>query len=155
MKIVETSISLLEVPGEVALNVGVVGCPLRCKGCHSPYLRNSKNIQDVSLDQFKSNISKVAPFITCINFMGGEWEQDFPVFVTELKKQFKISLYTGFSIEEIKNLNDLDYIKVGPFIKELGGLSSVTTNQKMYKKQNSNFIDITYLFQQGLLCSHH
>ena len=48
----------------------------------------------------------------------------------------------------------MDYLKVGPYIPERGGLNNKHTNQKMYKitetfdknKMYTNFEDITYKF---------
>ena len=43
-----------------------------------------------------------------------------------------------------------DYIKIGPYIAERGGLDSPTTNQRMYKKQpDGHWEDITSAFQRS------
>ena len=39
-----------------------------------------------------------------------------------------------------------DYIKTGKYNKDLGGLDSLTTNQKFYKIENNDFVDITHMF---------
>jgi anaerobic ribonucleoside-triphosphate reductase activating protein len=45
------------------------------------------------------------------------------------------------------NLDYFDYIKVGPYKKDLGGLRNPNTNQKLYKKdKNGRWENITYRF---------
>ena len=72
-------------------------------------------------------------------------------------KDLKVGWYSGrdklpAGIE--LNLQNFDYIKLGPYIKERGPLNCKTTNQKMYKiKYNSDSDtyyteDITYKFQK-------
>ena len=51
----------------------------------------------------------------------------------------KIGWYSGFS--EIPNeidINNFDYIKVGPYIEECGGLDKETTNQILYKVEHNH-----------------
>ena len=68
-------------------------------------------------------------------------------------------MYTGLTEDSFKNLVDrngirnniklLDYIKIGPYIKEFGGLDSKITNQRFYaKQQDGSYIDKTILFQK-------
>ena len=44
--------------------------------------------------------------------------------------------------------NLIDYLKIGPYVKSLGGLDSCETNQKMYKIYGNDMTDITYLFRK-------
>jgi anaerobic ribonucleoside-triphosphate reductase activating protein len=45
------------------------------------------------------------------------------------------------------NKKDFDYIKIGPFIKHLGPLNKPTTNQRLYRQnETGTFEDITSLF---------
>ena len=46
-------------------------------------------------------------------------------------------------------INVLDYIKVGSYNQNLGGLSSENTNQRFYKKEKHELIDISYVFKSG------
>jgi hypothetical protein len=62
-------------------------------------------------------------------------------------------MYAGAdSIFQIKNevVGLLDYIKIGSYKEDLGGLDNPTTNQKMYKVNKSNnyymLEDITHKF---------
>ena len=36
-----TSVVLEEIPGKVSLAVDVSNCPMRCPGCHSPFLQTN------------------------------------------------------------------------------------------------------------------
>ena len=97
------------------------------------------------------------PGISCVGFMGGE-----PIEVNKLAKfinehwMLKVGWYTGyFKIPKEIDTKWFDYIKVGPYIKELGGLDDPNTNQQFYAKgnilhkmdANDNMLyDVTYKF---------
>ena len=61
-----------------------------------------------------------------------------------------VGWYSGDSELDLNYYGEFfDYIKVGPYIKELGPLNSPTTNQRLYFIDRSNgihAIDITHLF---------
>ena len=60
------------------------------------------------------------------------------------KENFKIFIPTN------KILENIDYIKFGPYIEELGGLNKETTNQRFYEVINGAlFADKTYLFRKS------
>ena len=60
----------------------------------------------------------------------------------------KIAWYSGRQyIPESFPIIYFDYIKIGPYIPELGGLDSENTNQIMYKIEDDKLIDITYRFR--------
>lgn len=131
-------IVLQEVPDEISLALSISGCPLRCKGCHSTETYNPEFGQELNLEEINKLLSK-HKHITCVLFYGGEWEPENLVkYLKYIKtKNLKTCLYTGFELSFIhKNiLNNLDYIKTGRYIKELGGLGSENTNQKFIKIQ--------------------
>lgn len=61
----------------------------------------------------------------------------------------KTCLYSGqdsLSQELVQLLPSLDYLKLGAYKHELGGLSSKATNQRFYAIHNGKLIDKTYLF---------
>lgn len=69
------------------------------------------------------------------------------IFKEYIPNPLKVGWYTGASsIPEEINLEYFDYIKVGPYIEELGPLNSITTNQRLYRVDNGRLIDITYKF---------
>ena len=49
----------------------------------------------------------------------------------------KTAMYTGLEHLEPELLAMLDYYKLGKYNKNLGGLSSPSTNQKLYKSINN------------------
>ena len=65
------------------------------------------------------------------------------------KKGLKTCLYfySGRDTVIEKWMHIFDYIKLGSYREELGTLDSVTTNQRMYRKNShNNYEDITHLF---------
>jgi anaerobic ribonucleoside-triphosphate reductase activating protein len=96
--------------------------------------------------------------ITCVGFMGGAQDVyhllNLAICVRNKFPDIKIGWYTGQSeIPEIisENLEYFDYIKIGPYIKDKGGLDNPNTNQIMYKVNhlpdgNSKLENITYKF---------
>lgn len=78
--------------------------------------------------------------------MGGEWEDDL---VKKIKlctdSGLKTALYTGLNLDEVESqnielLSVLDYIKVGRWIEELGGLNSTTTNQRLINLKTNEVV---------------
>ena len=79
------------------------------------------------------------------------------------ESHLKTCIYTGCTQKEFvdlipehnfsANMALFDYIKVGPYIKERGGLACKTTNQVFYKKvsaspHNTQYAPANYLFQK-------
>ena len=136
MKYVETMVVFREVPDEVTLAINISNCPVKCPGCHSSYLA-----QDIGEELDKESLAvlvKRNPGISCVSFMGGDAE---PAKVGELAEEvkkidptLKTCWYSGRDLEHAKkNLDVLDFVKVGPYIEELGPLDSPSTNQRFYK----------------------
>lgn len=130
-------IHLQEVPGEISLALSISGCSLKCKGCHSTETWDKNFGTELTIDELNRLILKNEG-ISCVLFYGGEWEPE--ELVTYLKyvksKNLKTALYSGLdNIEDIsENIrNNLDYLKIGKFIEELGGLNSENTNQRIIK----------------------
>ena len=72
-------------------------------------------------------------------------------FIKSSYPKLKVSWYSGkTTISDLINLDNFDYIKIGPYVKELGGLDSPTTNQIFYKVSNKKLIDITERFKNKL-----
>ena len=94
--------------------------------------------------------------------MGGDSDTELlNALASEIKAEYdiKVAWYSGRQ-ELSKNiyLGWFDYIKLGPYIEELGPLNSKTTNQRMYKVVYNHYedgtagyelIDITYKFHEG------
>lgn len=58
----------------------------------------------------------------------------------------KVALYCGRNCDIEDWMYNFDYIKIGSYIENNGSIYSRNTNQKLYKKENDLYKDITYLF---------
>lgn len=145
-------ITTQDVPDELALAISLSGCPIHCKGCHSAFTWDPFFGELLTDDMFR-NIIKKNKYASCVLFYGGEWQLERLLELIEIAKEYrlKVCLYTGLELEKVdkKLINSLDYLKVGPYIEQLGGLNKKTTNQKMYKIENGKLIDITNKFYQS------
>jgi anaerobic ribonucleoside-triphosphate reductase activating protein len=143
----QDDITFQEVPNEVSLVFSISGCPLRCKGCHSKHLWKERGLE-LSTWTFLSRIEKYESLITCICFFGGEWEEDKLVELLKLSREkgFKTCLYTG--LDDVSDVikDNLDFLKTGPWIEKLGGLDSITTNQRFIDVKSGNIMN--HLFRK-------
>ncbi|ROH97866.1 MULTISPECIES: anaerobic ribonucleoside-triphosphate reductase activating protein [Flavobacteriales] len=129
-------IVLQEIPDEVSLCLTITGCQLACEGCHSEHLWNPENGTELTHDIFRNLITKYKKTITCVLFMGGEWADSELIALISMTKRekLKVGLYTGLNEKQMKRkhpilLENLDYLKTGKWIADLGGLNSISTNQ--------------------------
>lgn len=156
IKYLETLVTFAEIPDEITLCINITNCPCNCNGCHSSYL--SKDIGEELNNDVLDKLISDNPGISCIAFMGGDSS---PKEINDLAKYVKdkysisIAWYSGRQeLSKDINLDNFDYIKLGPYIKELGPLTSKTTNQRLYQygKFFSDYTidkcwrDITYKF---------
>lgn len=127
---------LQEVPDEISLALSISGCPLNCKGCHSSETFDPKFGEELSLSKLAQMIDH-QKYITCVLFYGGEWLiEELEVFIDYVKsRNLKVCLFTGRNLEyfSVEFLSKLDFIKVGRYKENLGGLKSEQTNQKFIK----------------------
>jgi anaerobic ribonucleoside-triphosphate reductase activating protein len=132
-----------EVPDEIALALSISGCSLNCNGCHSTETFNSTFGSPLTPEHLQELITKNV-HISCVLFYGGEWESKelLKLFKVVKTNNLKLALYTGLEFEKVPFILYplLDYIKVGPYIKALGGLEAPTTNQHLitFKENNEN-----------------
>ena len=146
MNIYKYDIVFQEVPGEISLAFYVCGCPLKCAGCHSPELWTEKTGTPLVESLFLNLLENYKGQISCVLFMGGEWHsQQLTNFLSiAAAQQLKTALYTGLEQVDPAICAHLDYLKVGPWIRERGGLNNQETNQifwdlKAQKKLNHLF----------------
>lgn len=153
MKYVDEMICFQEVPDETTLSFSISNCPHHCPGCHSSYLAEDAGIP--LWDILPERIDFHEGLITCVLFMGGDDSAQ----IDDLKRcasycrerGYKTALYSGAENIPEHLWNYFDYIKIGPYKQELGGLNGKTTNQRMYKNNSGRWEDITYKFwQKGL-----
>lgn len=144
----ESTIGLIEVPDEISLCLVIQGCPLNCEGCHSTHNKTDRD-KELTLEELKKLVLKYKNKISCICFLGGEWEsENLIIFLKYIKSQnIKTCLYTGLDFFDDKNIiKYLDFLKVGSYKEEFGGLSEKTTNQRFYKIVDFQRFDITEKF---------
>ena len=109
--------------------------------------------EDISTELTNEEVDKLITNnegITCVGLMGGNAGDVLRIarYIKEVS-DLKVGWYTG--AEKLPdcillNLHNFDYIKVGPYKKELGPLTSKTTNQRYYKVIDNSLVDFTYLF---------
>ncbi|MBQ3735052.1 MAG: anaerobic ribonucleoside-triphosphate reductase activating protein [Bacteroidales bacterium] len=136
-----------EIPDEVTLAVNLTNCPHRCEGCHSPHLREDTGeaLDSHTLDNL---LDKYGRQITCVCFMGGDGA---PKEVAQLAQHLhkntnlKVAWYSGNDTMPA-TAKQFDYVKVGGYKHEYGGLKSKTTNQRLYHNINGKAEDITSRF---------
>lgn len=155
LKYVDTKVVFQEVPDEISLAISISGCPHKCEDCHSSYL--AEDIGKELTDKVLQELIISNEGISCIVFMGGD---NNPSYLNELayyikrywKNPIKVAWYSGNKeLSKQINLDYFDYIKLGPYIKELGPLSNRTTNQRFYKvvhfsNGKNKLIDLTFKF---------
>lgn len=151
MKYLDTMIGFQEFPDEISLLINITGCCWHCPGCHSPELR--ENVGTTLTQSELSRLIESNNGITCVGFMGGDSNPSlintFAAYTVLNYKGLKVGWYSGSTeIPKYIDTDWFDYIKIGPYIKELGGLDSPTTNQKMYHYTGTKIEDITYKFQK-------
>ena len=137
MKYLRTSIAFQELPTEMALAIEITGCPRRCEGCHSPELQQDVG-EDLSVSELKRIIDRYSHagerLFSCILFMGGEQHYQFlPMLRTCRELGIDCGLYTGADNVSDEVKQHLKWLKTGSYNKELGGLGSPNTNQKLIK----------------------
>ena len=148
LKYVDTKVTFSEVPNEISLCINISNCPCNCKGCHSSYL--AKDIgNELNNNSIKELINNNKG-ITCICFMGGDsnpLEVDALTHFIKINYPIKTAWYSGRQeLSKDINLNNFNFIKLGPYIEDLGPLNSKTTNQRFYKIEEGKLVDITNLF---------
>ena len=121
-----------EVPGEVSLAFTISGCPLACRGCHSADTWAPGQGSLLSPAYLQQRLQQYRGLITCVLFMGGEWQPDLLSARLQQVREagLQTCLYTGLEDVSPALKPQLTYLKTGPWQAELGGLDSPHTNQR-------------------------
>lgn len=139
-----------EVPDEVSLGFTVMGCPLRCKGCHSKDTWSEEGGSPLTTATFTHYLLQYDGYISCVVFFGGEWKANKLIEMLDIAQEFKLKtcLYTGLNqvSEQIKKR--LTFLKTGPWLRDLGGLNQVNTNQKFIEVASNRILN--HKFQEIL-----
>lgn len=150
-KYTEAEITFSEVPEEISLCINISNCPCHCKGCHSPHLAEDIG-EKLTLEKL-TQLIEGNKGISCVAFMGGDSNpsciHSLAVYIRNTYPKLKIAWYSGR--EELpniikSNLQSFDYIKTGPYREEFGPLNNPGTNQRFFKVDNGDLIDLTYTF---------
>lgn len=149
LKYVDTKVVFAEIPDEITLAINISGCPCNCKGCHSSYL--AEDIGEPLDLQHLTNLIDSNKGITCVGLMGGDANpsevDDIAQDIKEYYPELKVGWYSGRQeLSKDIELSNFDYIKLGPYIEEFGPLNSKTTNQRFYKVNSKELVDITNRF---------
>ena len=147
MRYLNYQVVFKEVPDEVTLSINITNCPYRCPGCHSSYLQEDVG-EELTFETLSSLIEKHKG-ITCVCFMGGDRNTykllTFAYFI-KIEYGLKTAWYSGMDtmperlIENVKDV--LNYVKIGSYKKDRGGLESRETNQQFFKVEDSKLIEI-------------
>ena len=175
LKFVNTQVTFAEIPDHITLCINLSNCPCHCSGCHSSYL--AEDIGKVlTFSRIESLLDKNKG-ITAVCFMGGDNDPKLVNHYAKLIKESKVEhvievncdygklLMTNYIDSPIKigwysgrqelakeiDINNFDFIKIGPYLKECGPLNCRTTNQRFYEvihtsTNDSELHDITYKF---------
>ena len=149
LKYVDTKIVFQEIPDEITLAINISNCPCHCTNCHSSYL--AEDIGEPLDLQHLTNLIDSNKGITCVCIMGGDANpsevDDIAQDIKEYYPNLKVGWYSGRQeLSKDINLENFDYVKLGPYMKDRGPINCKTTNQKFYKIEENKLIDITNLF---------
>ena len=139
-------LTFAEVPDEISLCFNITNCQQHCVGCHSPFLREdigadlNKDLQ-IILNRHKDQFS-------CVCFLGeGNDRKQLQKLITYIKNLgYKTCVYSGRDDCSLDDYINLDYYKVGSYQSKFGPLNVKTTNQRFYKKNDTQWEDITNRF---------
>ena len=156
LKVASFDIVFQEIPGEVTLALNLSNCPCHCPGCHSQHL--AEDIGEVVDEELLNGLlSRYGAMITCVAFMGGDADPEEVIrwanYIHGLQgtgNGLRTAWYSG-RMNMPQDEKAFDYVKLGPYIESLGGLKSPTTNQRLYKRVENEWTDITSTFwKKGL-----
>ena len=159
LKYLNTQVTFSEVPDEITLCINITGCKIGCKNCHSPYLaedigkpliyKDTHNNRTVINCNPLSELIEANKGITCICLMGGDSNPEYINILGKTIKchKLKSAWYSGRQeLSKEIDLKNFDFVKLGSYKEEFGPLNSKTTNQRFYKVNEKELIDITNLF---------
>lgn len=150
LKYLNSDVVFQEIPGEVSLAINITGCPCRCPGCHSQYLWSDIG-EPLTEDALDKMIDHQHQNITCVALMGGDAiPAEIDRLMSHLRKSYP-KLHTAWysgrtTLSPAADLNNFDYIKLGPYLKHLGPLKNRNTNQRLYRVNHGKMQDMTSKF---------
>ena len=129
-----TSVVMEEIPDRVTLAVEISNCRGNCEGCHSPFLK--KDIGEELTPEIITALVGDNFGVNCFLFLG---EGQDPAALLSLARHVRTlglqaAVYSGRSEVEEVFWDVFDYVKLGPYVAELGPLNEPTTNQRLYRR---------------------
>ena len=132
LKYVDSKVVFAEIPDEITLAINISNCPCHCINCHSSYLAEDIG-ETLDLQHLTDHIDSNKG-ITCVCIMGGDANpsevDDIAQDIKEYYPELKVGWYSGRQeLSKDINLENFDYIKLGPYMKNRGPINCKTTNQ--------------------------
>ena len=153
MRFTQARLVFQEVPDEISLAFLITGCPVRCPGCHSAASWKENSGTDLTIEALEALLVRHARVLTCVVFLGGEWhEPELLELLDHIRTRgFKTCLYTGLEEREVPMSirARLDFLKVGPYRAERGGLQDPNTNQKFIDLRDGKTLNHRFQRQGG------
>lgn len=129
-----------EVPDEITLALSISNCKIKCKGCNQPELW--EDVGNELNEDVLEDLINIHKGITCVCIMGsGNKEYDLINKLMKVVKNhnLKTALYLGEDILPNQiDLSLLDFIKIGRWDDDFGGLDNPYTNQMFFKIEHEN-----------------
>lgn len=143
----------------ISVSLWVQGCPHHCIGCHNPETWDFNEGKEILVDDLIEILKEYIinnGIIRNLSILGGEplslpHRSQISYLIVKLKKwcpSLKIYLWTGYTLEYLKHLNEtsvndilnnIDVLIDGPFIQKERNLKlhlRGSSNQKIYKMEN-------------------
>lgn len=169
--LIQKGVSFNEIPDKTAVYFELGDCNAHCKGCHSPELQEPFRLHDdryVSInDCMKYADEQLDKGANAIVVLGGtKTYTDFPLIplLKALGTLAPVCLYSGSDSVQTERMRAVEagcqWLKVGSYQADKGGLMSKKTNQRFYEifpcyrkdaydliiDKEYDFIDNTYMF---------
>ena len=144
------SISELEIPMKKSLVIYISNCQYKCKNCHTPYLHRSYG--NTLSNNFDMIFNAYYNYFEVVCFMGEGKEgindrNEMIKYCKYIHNKNKLTaLYSGRDCNIENWMNDFDYIKIGSYQEDKGPITEETTNQRLFKKTEKGYKDITSIF---------
>lgn len=155
MKYLYNRVVFAEIPSEISLAISITGCQVRCRGCHSRELWEDKGTP-LTIEELQ-RLLDANKGITTLLLLGGEHDIDTLIELFQYAyKKVKTAWYCGLDMipkDKLGIMQYLDFVKLGHYDHELGGLDSPTTNQRFYQIEHQGDgsyyeHDITFKFKK-------
>lgn len=140
--VVDTGITMNEIPHRIAYYMEIGNCQAQCKGCHSPHLHTP--VKPTPLERLIADADHALDTgANALLLMGGTTngiaEADLIATINALAELAPVGLYSGRADaakdKALAAQTDLTWLKTGDYRPTRGGLTDPRTNQKFYRKE--------------------